>query len=323
VRISEDVRRTVVFFGHEDAAPGKGGIDCIGSGFLLGYDKVGYLITAKHLADALGDHPFLVRVNLRDGTSQNILADETLKWFRHPDPTVDVAAIQVTFGTAGNYDALYLPADMMFTTEKFKAEKIGIGDLTYTVGLFRLMSGQKRNLPILHSGIISLMPGDETIPVWDWRYPKDQRRKLYVDGYLVETSSIQGLSGSPVFVRATIALPNLPLGFMPDPRFPLPPSLTGLAARQDLLLLGMWQGSWDAPPDEILSMASAATPRDRVPVGMGIVVPAQKIEEVLLLPEVVESTSRAKAEIEAASAAASADVAMPVARTTVEDVSTS
>jgi hypothetical protein len=256
---------------------------------------------------------------LRDGTSQNILADETLKWFRHPDPAVDVAAIQVTFGAVGNYDALYLPADMMLTTKKLEAEKVGIGDLTYTVGLFRLMSGQRRNLPILHSGIISLMPGDEAIPVWDWRYARDQRRKLYVDGYLVETSSIQGLSGSPVFCRATIALPNLPHGFMPDPRFPLPASLTGLAARQDLLLLGIWQGSWDAPPDEILAMASTATARDRVPVGMGIVVPAQKIEDVLLLPEVVESRNHVKAQIEAASAAASADAAMPVARTTVED----
>jgi hypothetical protein len=285
---------------------------------LLGYENLGYLVTAKHLADALGDDPFLVRVNLTDGASQNILSDETVKWFRHPHPAVDVAAIQVTFAQKDRFDAVYLPHHMMLTTKKLEAEKVGIGDLTYTVGLFRLLSGSRRNLPILHSGIIAMMPSDEKIPVWDWRSPREQRKKLYVEGYLVETHGMPGLSGSPVFVRATVALPNLPLGFMPDPRFPLPASLTGLAARQDILLLGMWQSSWDAPPDEILGLAANAPPGVRVPVGMGVVVPAQKIEEVLLSEEVTDLRKRTLARIEAASTAASADVAIPVARTTVD-----
>jgi hypothetical protein len=158
VRISENVRKLVVFLGHEDSTPGKGGIDCIGIGFLVGCEPEGYLVTAKHLADALGDDPFLVRVNLKDGSSQNIPVN-TVQWFRHPDPTVDVAAIKVSFRRENNFDTLYFAAHMMLTDRRLKTETIGIGDWAYAVGLFRLMSGQKRNLSIAHSGIIAMMPG--------------------------------------------------------------------------------------------------------------------------------------------------------------------
>jgi hypothetical protein len=52
--------------------------------------------------------------------------------------------------------------------------------------------------------------------------------------------------------------------------------------RADLRLLGVWQGSWDAQPDEVLAIEQGTV---RVPVGMGIVVPAQKLIDLLELPE--------------------------------------
>jgi hypothetical protein len=79
-------------------------------------------------------------------------------------------------------------------------ENYGAGSFTYTVGLFRLMSGEKRNLPVCHFGTIAVLPGDEKIPVKDWRDP-EKKRLIFVEGYLVETHSLSGLSGSPVFVR--------------------------------------------------------------------------------------------------------------------------
>src|SRR5437764_14482248 len=96
-----------------------------------------------------------------------------------------------------------------------KSQRVGIGDLTYTVGLFRLLSGNKRNLPIVHSGIVSMMPSDERIPVRDWRPPHG---RIFVEGYLVETGSLEGLSGSPVFMHPTITVSALPPHFLPDPR---------------------------------------------------------------------------------------------------------
>jgi hypothetical protein len=75
MRIRDDLRKCVVFFGHADETPGKGGINCIGTGFLVAYEEAGYLVTAKHLADQLGDDPFLLRLNTKDGKSQNLPAD--------------------------------------------------------------------------------------------------------------------------------------------------------------------------------------------------------------------------------------------------------
>lgn len=48
-------------------------------------------------------------------------------------------------------------------------------------------------------------------------------------------------------------------------------------------MLGVWQGAWEAPPDEVL--AAQAGEDVKVPVGIGIVVPFQRIIETLDMPE--------------------------------------
>ena len=53
--------------------------------------------------------------------------------------------------------------------------------------------------------------------------------------------------------------------------------------RNAVKLLGLWQGAWEASPDEVLA---AQTREDvRVPVGIGVVVPQEKILEVLQMPK--------------------------------------
>jgi hypothetical protein len=41
--------------------------------------------------------------------------------------------------------------------------------------------------------------------VVDWTDP-DQKRRIFVEAYLVESQSLSGLSGSPVFVRPEVSL---------------------------------------------------------------------------------------------------------------------
>jgi len=74
VRISDDARRSVVFLGVEDDTLGGPGIRCVGTGFFLGYMRqFRYLVTVKHVALALWDAPFLIRVNnIEGGGSENI-----------------------------------------------------------------------------------------------------------------------------------------------------------------------------------------------------------------------------------------------------------
>lgn len=278
MRVDRDIRKTVVFFGYE-AGPEKGGIDCIGTGFLQVFEGEGYLVTAKHITDELGDMPFLIRVNRKDGTSENLHADG-VRWIGHPDPTVDVAVIPFNLTQRPLYDIKYLPQKMLALDElvHHQVEAIGTGDFAYTVGLWRLMSGTQRNLPVVHTGSIAMIAGEEKIPVQDWRDP-DRRKTLYVDGHLVESSNLSGLSGSPVFVRQTTLIPYGSRGI-------------ALAGKLEPFLFGLWQSSWDAPPGQVLGFEVGKNVR--VPVGMGVVVPAQKIVDTLNQPELVEMRKQVK-----------------------------
>jgi hypothetical protein len=282
VRIAEDMRHSVVFLGHKDSRPGYGGIDCIGTGFLLEYDGAPYFVTAKHLADSeeFKNRPFLIRLNKRDGTSHNLPVSK-LNWFHHPDPTVDVSVVLFLVPASAGYECAYLPPQFVITDEKLERYDIGVGSLTYTVGLFRLLSGEKRNLPITYMGNIAMLPCDEKIPVIDWTDPNGERI-IHVEAYLVAAQSLDGMSGSPVFVR-----PEVDLNFSKSMVGPEIAEKAICGPHTQIQLLGLWQGSWTARPDEI--MAANHGDEITVPVGTGIVVPYQKIVEVLEMEEAKEA----------------------------------
>ena len=144
-----------------------------------------------------------------------------------------------------------------------------------------------------------MLPQNERVPVIDWTDP-DGQRTISVEGYLVELQSLRGLSGAPVFVRPEMNIrfgdafgrdkPILRDGD-PNPAQFLP----SIAATRDAVrLLGLWQGAWEARPDQVLGLEKKKTADEdiRVPVGMGIVVPYQKILEVLDMPELKDQRSK-------------------------------
>lgn len=133
-----------------------------------------YLVTAKHVAKPLLNAPFLIRVNIIDGTAQNRHTDEEVEWYSHPDSDVDLAVSPFNYDFTG-CDVKAIPSDIIASGEVADANWVGSGDATYTVGLFSLLQGEKRNLPVVHSGSIALMPSDETVPVRDWDTPNGVR----------------------------------------------------------------------------------------------------------------------------------------------------
>lgn len=94
MRIEDSIRQTVVFIGYPTDQPGKGGIDCIGTAFLLRHQGFPYLITARHVAEFVGEHPFLLRVNRVIGGADNLFIDNAT-WHYDPDPSVDVAVLPI------------------------------------------------------------------------------------------------------------------------------------------------------------------------------------------------------------------------------------
>jgi hypothetical protein len=70
---------------------------------------------------------------------------------------------------------------------------MGPGDEVFMVGRFGTHEGRQRNTPVVRFGNISMMP-------WE---PVMHPRGYTVESYLVETRSLSGFSGSPVFVYHT------------------------------------------------------------------------------------------------------------------------
>jgi hypothetical protein len=218
-----------------------------------------YVVTAKHVATALEGQEFLLRLNTKDGGSMFVPSGPSPRWCLHPtDESVDVAALAWVQPDMVEYK--HVSITMFLTDETIRSQSIGTGDEVFITGLFVHLAGSKRNLPIVRMGNIAMMP-DEPVPT----------NMGPIEAYLIEARSIEGLSGSPAFVRQTV-----PVGI------------------GNFYLLGLMRGHWDIPPqardDQITTDDEEAF--GKVNMGIAVVVPAKKISEVLNQPRLVEARKR-------------------------------
>jgi hypothetical protein len=275
VRINDDARKAVVFFGVPDP---KKGIAYGGTGFMLCDFEDGiqipFIVTARHVAKELenyADTGFFIRVNTTDGKSM-ICPVEKADWAYHPDDTVDLAVANLSLPEA-IFNIIYYPLRDKWFVDEDRIAKYGgpnnvlCGDPVSIVGLFRLHPGSDRNVPIVHSGHIAALPDpNERIPIND----RTTGKIIEAEAYLVEAQTLDGLSGSPVFTNEAleIAIVNQHHGAYPS-------------AYGALVLLGIHVGAWEGAPGQILSKDRNFSGSIKVPVGMGVVVPAQKIVELI------------------------------------------
>lgn len=280
MRFHEDVRNCVAFIGQGSEDDWR----ALGTCFFISYKECRYVVTARHVAEPIGDDPFVIRINHHNGTDSiglelDLIAPTTHKSFRwhvHADNTVDIAVMPANIAIKGMGGVtMTIPEEMFATPENLTRAHIGVGDVCYAVGLFRLMTGRTRNLPFVHTGHIGLMAGEEKIPVRNWRRGPSEPATLYVDGYLCELTSLEGLSGSPVFVRPSMDITGMPLPDVPSVR----------VAYTEIMLLGVWQSAWEGEPDENVIAKGAGL---KVPVGVGSVAPVQRLIEILEQPSMVE-----------------------------------
>ena len=170
MRIPDDLVQTVVFIGYPTEETGKGGIDCIGTAFLLRYHDHAYLVTVRHVAELVGSDPFLIRVNCIIGGADNIHIDNA-QWYFDEDPDVDVAVLPLSFIDESKHDVRFIDdAKESWWSNKAWKYGVGIGDLCYTIGLFRVLAGNQKNLPVVHFGTIArkFYDDNEPIPINDW-----------------------------------------------------------------------------------------------------------------------------------------------------------
>jgi hypothetical protein len=301
VRLADDARRCVVFFGLPKLKNGKEVVEYGGTGFFVrfgGEIKFDYLVTCRHVARELEHIQFLIRANNHEGRVEELPVDE-IEWVYHPDKTVDVAVAE--FPWPRTLDRVSFPLDGCLTIQMCQQWGVGPGDLAQIVGLYRLAQGKRRNTPVVHTGHIAMMPYGEKLPV-----KEPGGNVIEVEAYLVEAQTLEGLSGSPVFVRhSVVAGPGLA-----ETRRPLTAGITPMGYSAAVHLFGLWQGAWDGQPGKILSEDRGESGKFRVPVGMGLVIPGDKILETILEPKLAEARAKAYQE-RLAENAAKADSALP------------
>jgi len=266
MRVSDDVRECVTFVGlPQSKKKGLKYISYKGTAFLVGIPsdehpdrKFIYLVTAKHVATKLTGKEFYVRINSKNGGAVEVNGEGS-KWWYHPeDPSVDVAVI-LWAPDAELFQFKYIAEGTFLTDEIMGKDNIGTGDEVFITGLFTNLHGSRKNIPIIRMGNIAMMPDEKvSTKIGD------------IDAYLIEARSIGGLSGSPVFVRKTVAVGQGPF-----------------------YLLGLMHGHWDLSRKQKKDMADV---EEMGPVNMGIaiVIPAKKILEVLNQPDLVQMRKQAE-----------------------------
>jgi hypothetical protein len=224
-----------------------------------------FFITARHSAKALVDRNIRIVINNRNGgvSSLEVMGGS---WYPHPDESVDAVAIPCILSSS--LDVVSVNTGSFLTKDLIREKKIGVGDEVFTVGLFSPAIGEKRNTPIVRYGNIAMIP-EEPIQV----------ESRFSEVYLIEARSLGGLSGSPVFVRQTLAI-----DFGNDDH-EKQRSLCGSSSQ--CLLLGLVHGHWDVREADLNEPSFIHDRQRGVNLGVAVVVPSHKILEVLNQPSLV------------------------------------
>lgn len=263
--VEDAIRKCVVFIGLEKADQSK---HLVGTAFLLVKDEPGkshahnaYLVTARHVVEGIrrkGLTKVFVKVNGTNGTTKWI-ATELSDWFIHPfDSSIDVAILELS--SISGWDHLGYPLSRCINDQILEKNNVGLGDEVFIVGLFSHHHGNNKNIPIIRVGNVAAL-SEERI-----------QTKTFgeIDAYLIESRSIGGLSGSPVFLNLG------PLRFFQG--------VPQIASRPVIhYLLGLVHGHFDikAGYTDLIDEDTTTESYERINTGIAIVVPFRQIHEVL------------------------------------------
>lgn len=199
-----------------------------------------------------------LRVNTKDGGYRHVEVEGD-KWFK-PDMSeeiIDIAFCQwEVLPGSSDFDFLCVGSELAATSDIVGAEEIGVGNEVAFAGLFVRHHGKRRNEPIVRFGNICAMPAE---PV--------STAVGEVDAYLVESRSVGGLSGSPVFVDVGL-LRNV--GNVRKYRNDDGPVL---------YLLGVVNAHWNAPAGSPRVEGDIST--EVVNMGIAVVTPIDKVFQVI------------------------------------------
>jgi len=291
MRVPDTIRKCVGFIAIREAT----GLKHLGTGFIVSIQgSIGnhfpFLVTAKHIAERIESREWLLRLNSTSGSTVELVArPNNSKWYYHPTERQYVDAAATLFGPTQTEemeaDFRPIPSDMFITEGTFEEKGIGVGDEVFITGLFSKVTETARVLPIIRMGNVAMIPG-EKLP----------NGNSLIEAYLIESRSIGGLSGSPVFVRETLKLQNtiLKSGIMMAGVTTCNPSSENrnveMLGAGPYYLFGCAIGHWDVPGGSDMN-------DERVNMGISLVTPSEKILEILMQPKLKSMMDRTNQEL--------------------------
>lgn len=232
---------------------GEGGTGCVVS---VPWKELFREKTVFHQYFATNDHVRVnaraMRINTLDGSSVVMEIDPEM-WIPHPEND-DLAILQAT-QLPENLDLVGIPREMFLTEELKLKNDIGPGDDVFLIGRYVDIEGKTYNTPTVRTGIVSLFPRD---PI-----PQPQRAHLQ-ETVVVEARSRSGYSGSPTFVVQSPRISHEKV-----------PATVDYLVQSPCFFLGITYAHY----------AGGGTPGNPSDSGMMLVVPANRLERLLDLPE--------------------------------------
>ena len=225
-------------------------------------DRYGYAVTNSHVIREAASP--VIRLNTVNDDIE-ILNYADRNWFHHPSGD-DIAVCPLLLDWS-KYKFSCIPTDLFINQAIISKENIGAGDEVFMVGRFIGFDGIQHNTPTLRFGNMSIGSPQKIL----------HRRGYLQESYLIETRSLSGYSGSPVFVHI------LP--------FSKRPGTQGWSTERGPWLLGI---DWGHEP--IWEKVYEKNQKDevvegwQVPTNSGIacIVPASKLLELLKIKELVD-----------------------------------
>ena len=273
------VLRELVTFVRTTTADGK---QWVGTGFFVNEEVVdglwaGYIVTCGHcIAPLEAETPVTsisLRLNLRSGGSAEI-ETEVANWERHPSSDVAMYALMPDQSI---FDYKHFPARPGASKEFRDEKRIDSGDDIFMTGRLIYHPGATRMLPIVRVGSIAAFPED---PV---RLATGEENVI-----LIETRSLGGLSGSPVFVHFGDWRrdENGNLGVLPNPE---PGSQWDGGPNY---LLGVMHGFYPTKGNDPDGIGDAT--KEPLNTGIGVVIPVERIHDLIETPRFKEQREMAK-----------------------------
>lgn len=219
-----------------------------------------YTVTALHVIEQIRrnsvDGMVLLRLNKREEGYEYVEKHES-EWKapKQDEEFIDVAVIEYAPDST-SYDILYIATSNIASQDLITNKSVELGNETATVGLFANHDGGKRNVPIIRYGNIAMIPENKI---------KTEFGSMI--GYLIESRSIGGLSGSPVFVWTDKHITRK--------------TETGRISSQMILLLGLVHGHYDVIVPATDEVVEDSFKQEHINLGIAIVVPATKILQTI------------------------------------------